>query len=136
MAKSVERVETVIGTFRLEVDIRHMPESARTAVEAVEAIGCEIGQIVKSLILETDTGKLALLLFSGKHTVDLKKFAVDWGILLRRANPNQVRSETGFAKGALPRLATSKQLTHGWIFHFSTMNTSGQQQVRPMMFKI
>ena len=103
MAKSVERVETVIRTFRLEVDIRHMPESARTAAEAVEAIGCEVGQIVKSLILETDTGKLALLLVSGKHTVDLKKFVADWGMVLLRANPNQVRSETGFAiRGVAP----------------------------------
>ena len=80
-----------------------MHESARTAAEAAKAIGCAVGQIVKSLIFETYTGKLALLLVSGKHTVDLKKFAVDWGMVLRRANPNQVRSETGFAiRGAAP----------------------------------
>ena len=135
MAKSIKRVETAFRSFRLEVDIRYMPESARTAAEAAESIGCAVGQIVRSLIFETDTGKLALLLVSGKHTVDLKTFVVDWGIVLRRANPNHMRSETGFAIGALPRLATSKQLTHGWIFRFSTMNT-GLQQVRPMPFLV
>ena len=101
MAKSIKRVETAFRSFRLEVDIRYMPESARTAAEAAESLGCAVGQIVRSLIFETDTGKLALLLVSGKHTVDLKKFVVDWGMVLRRANPNQVRSGTGFAIGGV-----------------------------------
>ena len=110
MAKSNERVETAIRSFRLEADIRYMPESARTAAEAAEAIGCAVGQIVKSLIFETDTGKLALLLVSGKHTVDLKTFVVDWGIVLRRANPNQVRSETGFAIGGVAPIGHLKTI--------------------------
>lgn len=75
MAKSVERSGTVIRSFRLEVNIRHMPESTRTTAEAAEAIGCAVRQIVKSIIFETAAGKLALLLVSGKHKVDLKKFA-------------------------------------------------------------
>ena len=110
MAKSTERVETAIRSFRLVADIRYMPESARTATEAAEAIGCAVGQIVKSLIFETDTGKLALLLVSGKHTVDLKTFVVDWGIALRRANPNQVRSETGFAIGGVAPIGHLKTI--------------------------
>ena len=68
-------MESVIRSFRLDVNIRHMPENTRTAAETVEAIGCAEGQIVKSLIFETDTGKLALLLVSGKHKVDLKKLS-------------------------------------------------------------
>ena len=101
--KSVERVEAVIRSFDLKLSVRHMPDSTRTAAEAAEAISCTVGQIVKSLIFETDTGKLALLLVSGKHTVYLKKFNVDWGIALQRADPQKVRSETGFATGGLPR---------------------------------
>ena len=110
MAKSIERVETAIRSFRLEADIRYMPESARTAAEAAEAIGCAVGQIIKSLIFETDTGKLALLLVSGKHTVDLKTFVVDWGIVVQRANPNQVRSETGFAIGGVAPIGHLKTI--------------------------
>ena len=80
-----------------------MLESTRTAAAAVQAIGFAVGQIVKSLLFEADTVKLALLLVSGKHTVDLKKFVADWGMVLLRANPNQVRSETGFAiRGVAP----------------------------------
>ncbi len=67
-----------------------MPKSTHTAAEAVEAVGCAVGQIVKSLIFKTDTDKLALLLVSGKHMGDLKKFSVDCGMKLQRADPNQV----------------------------------------------
>ncbi len=87
-----------------------MPESVRTAAEAAEAIGCAVGQIVKSLIFETDTGKPALLLVGGKHAVNLKTFVADWGIVLRRANPNQVRSETGFAIGGVAPIGYLKTI--------------------------
>ncbi len=110
MAKSIERVENAIRSFRHEADIHYMPKSARTAAEAAEAIGCAVGQIIKSLIFETDTGKLALLLVSSKHTVDLKTFVVDWGIVLQRANPNQVRSETGFAIGGVAPIGHLKTI--------------------------
>ena len=110
MVESVERVESVIRSFRLEVDIRHMSESARTAAEAADSIGCAVGQIVKSLLFEADTVKLALLLVSGKHTVDLKRFAVDWGMGFQRANPNQVRSESGFAIGGVAPIGHLKTI--------------------------
>ena len=77
MPKSVERMDTVVWSFGLELSIRHMPRSTFTAVEAAEAVGCSIGQIVKSLMFETDTGKLALLLVSGRRTVVVKKFVLD-----------------------------------------------------------
>lgn len=38
-----------------------------------------------------------MFLVNGKHKVDLKKVVVDWVMMLRRANPNQLRSDTGFA---------------------------------------
>lgn len=101
MSKSIERVEEVIRSFDLEVNVEHMPANTRTALEAAQAVGCEIGQIVKSLIFETKTGDLLLLLVSGKHTVDVKKFKLDWGIALNRADPQKVRSRTGFAIGGV-----------------------------------
>ena len=101
MTKSIERVEAVIRSFDLAVKVEHVPENTRTALEAAQAVGCEIGQIVKSLIFETKTGDLLLLLVSGKHTVDVKKFKSDWGIALNRADPQKVRSRTGFAIGGV-----------------------------------
>ena len=56
MTKSIERVEAVIRSFDLEVNVEHMPANTRTALEAAQAVGCEIGQIVKSLILKPKQG--------------------------------------------------------------------------------
>ena len=91
-----------------------MSESTRTTAEAAEAIACAVGQIVKSLFFETDTGELALLLVSGKHKVGLKKFAVDWGMELQRANPNQARNETSFAIGGFAPIGHLKRID-AWI---------------------
>ena len=111
MTKSIERVEAVIRSFDLAVKVEHVPENTRTALEAAQAVGCEIGQIVKSLIFETKTGDLLLLLVSGKHTVDVKKFKSDWGIALNRADPQKVRSRTGFAIGGVPPFGHAAQLS-------------------------
>ena len=40
---------------------------------------------------------MALFLVNGNHKVDLKKVVVDWIMMLRSDNPNQLRSDTGFA---------------------------------------
>ena len=53
---------------------------------------------------------MALLLVSGKHTADLKRFAVDWGMGFQRANPNQVRSESGFAIGGVAPIGHLKTI--------------------------
>ena len=42
MSKSIERVEAVIRSFDLEVNVEHMPANTRTALEAAQAVGCEI----------------------------------------------------------------------------------------------
>ena len=72
MSKSVKRVEKAIGELGLAVSVQRMPETTRTAQDAAVACGCEVGQIVKSMIFEgVETGKLKLLLVSGQHDVDL-----------------------------------------------------------------
>jgi prolyl-tRNA editing enzyme YbaK/EbsC (Cys-tRNA(Pro) deacylase) len=102
MSKSVKRVEKAIGELGLAVSVQRMPETTRTAEDAGVACGCEVGQIVKSMIFEgVETGKLKLLLVSGRHNVDLKKAPELFGEPLTRADPNRVRSETGFAIGGV-----------------------------------
>ena len=73
-----------------------MPKSRRTAAEAEEAVNRAVGQIVKSLIFETDTGKLVLLLVSGKHKLDSKNFSVHGGWTLQRGAPICTNSKTAF----------------------------------------
>ena len=110
MVKSIDRVRDAIASFDHDITIKQMPNSTRTAQDAANTIGCEVGQIVKSLIFESADGALVLLLVSGKHNVDLKQFRNQFGQALKRADPQEVRKETGFAIGGVAPIGHLKQI--------------------------
>ena len=102
MSKSIKRVEEAARFAGIDISISRMPESTRTAKDAAKACQCSVGQIVKSLVFEgKETGKLKLLLVSGKHEVDLSEAKTLFGESLSRADPKRVREETGFAIGGV-----------------------------------
>ena len=74
---------------------REFPEGTRTAQDAAAAIGCTVGQIVKSLVFLRD-GEPILVLCSGANTVDARRLGLD------KADANVVRRATGFAIGGVP----------------------------------
>jgi prolyl-tRNA editing enzyme YbaK/EbsC (Cys-tRNA(Pro) deacylase) len=74
---------------------REFPEGTRTAQDAAAAIGCEVGQIVKSLVFLRD-GEPVLVLCSGANTVDAGRLG------LAKADADVVRRATGFAIGGVP----------------------------------
>ena len=79
-----------------------MGQSTRTAEEAAKACGCEVGQIVKSLIFErSDNHELVLVLVSGKNQADIRKLGLHFNTILRRAEPRKIRDLTGFAIGGV-----------------------------------
>jgi prolyl-tRNA editing enzyme YbaK/EbsC (Cys-tRNA(Pro) deacylase) len=77
-------------------DAREFPQGTRTAQDAAAAIGCEVAQIVKSLVFVTGDGEPRLVLCSGANTVDAERLG------LRRADPDLVRRVTGAAIGGVP----------------------------------
>ncbi|WP_339852326.1 YbaK/EbsC family protein [uncultured Nisaea sp.] len=105
MSKSVNRVKAAAEAAGLTVEILRMPDSTRTAAEAAAACGCDVAQIVKSLIFKGgESGALKLLLVSGANQVDLEKAAALVGEPLERADPKEVREITGFAIGGVSPL--------------------------------
>lgn len=115
MSKSVKRVQQALGQLKLDASIQHMPASTRTAEDAATACNCSVDQIVKSMIFEgAETGKLRLLLVSGKHNVDLAKATEIFGEPLIRADPKRVRAETGFAIGGVSPLGHLSE-TDTWM---------------------
>ena len=76
-------------------DVREFPEGTRTAADAAAAIGCEVGQIVKSLVF-VRRGTPVLVLCSGANTVDQEALG------LEKADAASVREHTGFAIGGVP----------------------------------
>ena len=83
----------------MDVEIRELSDSTRTAQEAADAAGAELGQIVKSLVFMDDDGAL-LCLCAGDRRVDTAKL----GNGVRQANGDEVREATGFAIGGVPPL--------------------------------
>jgi prolyl-tRNA editing enzyme YbaK/EbsC (Cys-tRNA(Pro) deacylase) len=99
---SIDRVAADAVRLGLAIEIKRLDQSTRTAEEAAQACGCDVGQIVKSLIFQEEPGgRLVLLLVSGRHNVDLDHMATEHGLRLQRADARRVRDETGFAIGGV-----------------------------------
>ncbi|MFG2194326.1 YbaK/EbsC family protein [Streptomyces sp. NPDC048639] len=105
----------------LDVEVRRFPDAARTAVDAAAAIGCELSQIVKSLIFEAD-GQPVLVLMDGASRVDTERVRAVLGASeVRRANASLVRETTGYAIGGVPpfghRTRTRVLVDRGLLAH-------------------
>lgn len=87
----------------LDVDVRTLNDSARTANEAAAALGCEVGQIVKSLVFVRDEVPV-MVLCAGDRRVDAKRLG------LGPASAEQARAATGFAIGGIPPLGHDSEL--------------------------
>src|SRR5512137_607689 len=95
----------------LEIEIRLMDASTRTAEDAAAACGCEVGQIVKSLVFQgKESAKPILLLVSGANRVKENAVAREIGEKIVRPDADFVRETTGFAIGGIPPLGHSQQL--------------------------
>jgi prolyl-tRNA editing enzyme YbaK/EbsC (Cys-tRNA(Pro) deacylase) len=100
---SALKVRQAAERLGVAISIREMPQSTRTAEEAAAACGCDVAQIVKSLVFAgSASGAPYLLLVSGKNRVDEKAVAPVIGEALTRPDAQKVRDWTGFAIGGIP----------------------------------
>ena len=100
---SALKVRQAADRLGLPIVVRHMPQSTRTANEAAAACGCDVAQIVKSLVFAGKaSGEPYLLLVSGTNRVDEKAVASVIGEALTRPDAQKVREWTGFAIGGIP----------------------------------
>ncbi len=108
---SARRVDVALSERGLSGRVRELPDSTATAAEAASAIGCDVRQIVKSLLFRTRKSRHpVLVLSSGSHRVDeewMRHFAEE---PLVRADPEYVRSVTGFAIGGVPPVGLAAPL--------------------------
>ena len=86
-----------------EIEVRSLSDSARTAELAAEALGVEVGQIVKSLVFERDDEPV-MVLCAGDRKVDARRLG------LKRADADRVRAVTGFSIGGIPPLGHDTEL--------------------------
>ncbi|MEE1795432.1 YbaK/EbsC family protein [Streptomyces sp. BE308] len=96
------RFAEALRELGLQVEVRRFPDATRTAAEAAAAVGCELSEIVKSLIFEAD-GVPVLVLMDGSSRVDVELVRSELGAgKVKRAGADLVRETTGYAIGGVP----------------------------------
>ena len=104
MHPTAARVQQRLREQGLEVSVQVLPDSTRTAGEAAAAVGCEVGQIVKSLVFMRDDEPV-MVLCAGDRRVGSKRLG------LRAASAEEARNGTGFAIGGIPPFGHATPLT-------------------------
>ena len=101
----VQRVEKLLREFDQNQKIIILDTSARTALEAASSLGCEVGAIVKSLLLKTENG-FTLCLVSGDKKISLNKIKKTLKIKdASMASADDVKNITGFTIGGVSPIA-------------------------------
>jgi len=102
---TAERFQVRLQELGLDAEVRELADSTRTAREAADAVGVEVGQIVKSLVF-VDRESPLLCLCAGDRRVDVVKL----GDGVRQAKGDEVREATGFAIGGVPPVGHDRAL--------------------------
>ncbi|HEX4518880.1 MAG TPA: YbaK/EbsC family protein [Gaiellaceae bacterium] len=101
MHPTAAKVQERLAARGLAIEVQVLPDSTRTAAEAAEACGCELGQIVKSLVFQVE-GEPTMVLCAGDRRVT--------HIEGKPASADEVRAATGFAIGGVPPLGHDRDL--------------------------
>lgn len=111
LSPSAQKIQDLLNSLGYNYTVIEHVESTRTAQEAAERAGCELGQIIKSLIFRGKTsGKSILVLTSGANRVDEKRISEYAGESISRADADFVRTVTGFAIGGVPPIGHAKKM--------------------------
>ncbi len=97
----MRRFETWLATSHSDLAVRAFTAGTRTAADAARAVGCEVGQIVKSLVFIA-AGAPVVALVSGANRVDERCLAAAAGEPVLKADAETARSATGYSIGGVP----------------------------------
>lgn len=111
LPRSARRVQTALVELGLPADILRLADSTRTAPEAAAAVGCELGAIVKSLVLRgVASHEPVLALVSGDNRADMALLEAAIGEPVERPDAAYVREVTGYAIGGIPPVGHPRPL--------------------------
>jgi prolyl-tRNA editing enzyme YbaK/EbsC (Cys-tRNA(Pro) deacylase) len=110
MSGAIDRFVEAARAQGIDPDVRRFPEGTKTAQDAARAIGCDVGQIVKSLVFMADD-RAVMAYTSGANRVDVGRLGELVGAgVVRRATPEEAREATGFAVGGTPPFGHPERL--------------------------
>ena len=108
--ESVKRVIKLLNKFDQNLKVQILKSSAKTADDAAFSLNCEVGAIVKSLLLRTENGFI-LCLVSGDKRCSLNKIKKIINLKdVSMANADEVKSQTGFSIGGVSPIAHIKKI--------------------------
>jgi prolyl-tRNA editing enzyme YbaK/EbsC (Cys-tRNA(Pro) deacylase) len=111
LSSSAQKVQDALKALGLTLAVVELPGSTRTAVEAAQAVGCELGQIVKSLVFKGKRSERPILVIaSGTNRVNEKAIEALIGEPLGKADADFVRQRTGFVIGGVPPVGHAERL--------------------------
>jgi prolyl-tRNA editing enzyme YbaK/EbsC (Cys-tRNA(Pro) deacylase) len=111
LSASAQKVQDALQALGMSLEVVELPISTRTAVEAAQAVGCQVGQIVKSLVFKAKrSGRPILVETSGANRVDERKIEAMIGEPLSKADADFVRQRTGFVIGGVPPVGHQEHL--------------------------
>ena len=111
LSPSAQKVQDALAELGMTLQVVELPSSTRTAVEAAQAVGCQVGQIVKSLVFRAaHSDRPVLVVASGANRVNEARLGALLGEPIGKADADYVRLRTGFAIGGVPPLAHAEPL--------------------------
>ena len=105
---SVQRVQGLMKELGMKGEITALADSARTAKEAADALGIEVGQVASSIVFKLDDESPLLVITSGRHKVDTELVATNLNqSKLHRVDADYVKEKSGFSIGGVSPI--------GWV---------------------
>jgi prolyl-tRNA editing enzyme YbaK/EbsC (Cys-tRNA(Pro) deacylase) len=99
---SVIRVTALLKELGCSGEVTILSDSARTALDAANALGIEVGQVASSIVFKLPSGNPLLVITSGRHRVGTELVAKNLGIeKLHRADADFVKNASGFSIGGV-----------------------------------
>jgi len=111
LSPSAQKIQDTLNSLGFTQQVVEHEQTTRTSAEAAAAIGCEVGQIAKSVIFKgKQSGKAILVIASGANRVDEKKLRALLGQKVDKPDADFVRAQTGFVIGGVPPLGHAQPL--------------------------
>jgi prolyl-tRNA editing enzyme YbaK/EbsC (Cys-tRNA(Pro) deacylase) len=100
---SLQRIQNLLQDYNLEIKVIEFKQLTRTSKEAAELIGCEVGQIAKTLIFKSKkTHKPICVIVSGKNRLDEMKIVRHLGEEIEKPDADFIIEHTQFVIGGIP----------------------------------
>jgi len=138
LSKSAARVQEILTQSEIPLEIVKFETTTHTADQAAQTIGCDVAQILKSLVfIKKPSMELFLIAASGKNRVNTKTLKQYFGEKITPADPQDVFEKTGYMVGGVPPIGHKEKLLtiiDSDLFEYDALWASGGSEYE--VFKI